>query len=185
MFRQFFRNRRGNIAIMSSVMITSLVGVSGLVAEFGNGLLNRMQNQRIADAAAMAGSEVYASTNSTTDTSAAASRIASLSGSSATVSSQLVSSPSGDGNQAVEVTVQSSVPIVLAQLLWHQNSLPVTVSSYAEMKTLGPGGGSGCILSLDPKASKAITISGSGDVQSPNCDVISNSSSSDAIDMSG
>ena len=64
--RDFFRDRRGNIAILSTVMITSLVGVSGLVAEFGNGLLNRMQDQRIADAAAMGGGTVYNSTASTT-----------------------------------------------------------------------------------------------------------------------
>lgn len=185
MFKRFFRDRKANVAILSSVMITSLVGVAGLVTEFGDGVLAKMQNQRVADAAAVAGAEIYASTKSSSTMSDAVNRIASLSGSTATISSQLVSSPSGDGNQAVEVTAQSSVPIAMAKLLWGQSSLPVSVSSYAEMKTLGPGGGTGCILALDPTASKAISFSGAANVQSPNCDVISNSSSSNAIDMSG
>ena len=79
-FRDFIRDRRGNIAILSTVMITSLVGVSGLVAEFGNGLLNRMQDQRIADAAALGGGTVYSSTASTTAMTAAVNNIATLNG---------------------------------------------------------------------------------------------------------
>lgn len=185
MFKQFVGDRRGNIAVMSAVMMTSLVGVGGLVSEFGNGLLNRMENQRIADSAAYAGGLVYGATQSSTSAQAAVTRLVALNNSSVTVSSQIVASPSGDGNQAVEVTVNSSVPLVLSQLLWHRDSLPVTASSYAEVKTLGPGGGSGCILALDTKANQAITISGSADVHAPNCDIISNSSSSNAIDMSG
>lgn len=185
MLRKYLGDRRGNIAILSSVMLTSLVGVSGLVAEFGNGLLNRMENQRVADAAAMAGGEAYAANQSASAVTTAVNRIVSLNGSSATVSSQIVTSPSGDGNDAVEVNVQSSVPVVLARLIWNQNSLPVAATSYAEVKTLGPGGGTGCILALDPTASKAITISGSANVHAPNCDVIANSNNSDAINMSG
>ena len=108
--RDFIRDRRGNIAILSTVMITSLVGVSGLVAEFGNGLLNRMQDQRVADAAAMGGGTVYSSTASATSMQAAVNNIATLNGiPTSDVSAQVVNSPSGDGNQAVEVTVSTSV----------------------------------------------------------------------------
>jgi Flp pilus assembly protein TadG len=133
-FRNFLRDRRGNIAILSTVMITSLVGVSGLVAEFGNGLLNRMQDQRIADAAAMGGGSVYNSTASTSAMQAAVNNIATLNGiTAADVSASVVNSPSGDGNQAVEVTVQTSVPLVLSRVLYSQSTLPIAVSSYAEL----------------------------------------------------
>ena len=185
MLRQFVRDHRGNFTILGAVLMTSLVGMGGLVTDFGNGLFNRMEDQRLADSAAVAGGAAYAATLQSSDVSTAVSRIVSLNGSSATVSSQLVSSPTNDGNKAVEVTAQTSVPMTLSRLIWNQSTLPVSVTSYAEVKTLGPGGGSGCILALDPTANQAITISGSADVQSPNCDVISNSSSNSAIDMSG
>lgn len=140
MYRRFFGDRHGNITIVSSVMITSLVGVSGLVAEFGSGLLTRMQDQRIADAAAMAGGTVYAATGSSTSMSGAISRIASMSGSPDTISGQIVESPTGDGNEAVRVTVQSSVPLVLSRILWQQDNLAVSATAYAELKTTGLGG---------------------------------------------
>src|SRR5215472_1354623 len=107
-------------------MMTSLVGVGGLAAEFGNGLLNRVENQRIADTAAVAGAVVYGETQSSTAMATAVSQSVALNSASVTVSSQIVSSPTADGNQAVQVTVHSSIPIALARLIWHQDSLPVS-----------------------------------------------------------
>jgi len=170
MFAQFLRDRRGNIAILSTVMITSLVGVSGLVAEFGNGLLNRMQDQRVADIAAMGGGTVYNSTSSTSAMTGAVNNIATLNGlPTSDVSAALVASPSGDGNQAVQVTVQTSVPLVLSGLVWSKHALPIGVSSYAELK----GGGPACIIALSQSGS-GITLSGGTSVGAASCAVASN-----------
>jgi Flp pilus assembly protein TadG len=172
LIRNFVRDRRGNIAILSTVMITSLVGVSGLVAEFGNGLLNRMQDQRIADAAAMGGGTVYNSTASTSAMTAAVNNIATLNGiPTSDISAQVVSSPSGDGNQAVQVTVATSVPLVLSRVLWSQNTLPINVSSYAELEAGAPG----CIMALSSSGS-GITMGGGTAITAAQCAVTSNTS---------
>lgn len=171
-FSDFVRDQRGNIAILSTVMITSLVGVSGLVAEFGNGLLNRMQDQRIADAAALAGGTVYSSTASTTAMNAAVSNLATLNGiSTSAISAAVVSSPTGDGKQAVQVTVQTSVPLVLSRVLWAHNTLPISVSSYAELQSGAPG----CIMALNQSGS-GVTLSGGTSVSAAQCAVTSNTS---------
>ena len=183
MFIRFLRDCRGNFTILAAIMMTSLVGVAGLVTDYGNGLFNRMKDQRVADIAAVSGGNIYASSGSQTAMTTAADNIATLNGySTNNVSVQLVSSPNGDGNNAVEVTVSSSVPLLLSKLLTHTSTLSVSATSYAELESAG---GTGCILALDPTANQAITISGSANVQATHCDVISNSSSSSAIDMSG
>ena len=183
MLFRFLRHRRGNFAVLSAVMMTALVGVAGLVTDYGNGLFNHMENQRTADIAAISGATNYASSKSSTSMTTAVDNIASLNGfSNSNVSAQIVTSPSGDGNNAVEVTVRSNVPLILSRYLTGSSNLPVSASSFAEIK---PVGGSGCILALDPTANQAITISGSANVNASSCDVIANSSSSSAIDMSG
>jgi len=170
MFSKILRDKRGNIAVLSAVMITSLVGVAGLVAEFGNGLLNRMQDQRVADAAAMGGATIYNSTSSTTTMQSAVNNIAALNGlPTSDISAALVSSPSGDGNQAVQVTVQTNVPMLLSNILWKRSTLPVSVSSYAEITSGAPG----CIMALNIGGT-GVTLSGGTAVNAPTCAVTSN-----------
>ena len=182
MLIRFLRDQRGNFTILSTVMMTALVGMAGFVTDYGNGLFNHMENQRTADIAAISGADNYANSKSTSSMTTTVNNITSLNGySNSNVNAQLVAAPSGDGNNAVQVTVTSNVPLMLSKLLTGSSSLPVTATSYAEIKITG---GTGCILALDPTANQAITISGSAN-ETTNCDVISNSSSSSSIDMSG
>ena len=182
MLFRFLRDRRGNFTVLSAVMMTSLVGVAGLVTDYGNGLFNHMKDQRAADIAAISGANMYSSSQSQTSMAVAVNNITNLNGySSNNVSAALVSSPSGDGNNAVQVTVTSSVPLMLSKLLTGSSSMTVSATSYAEIKVTG---GTGCILALDPTANQAITISGSAN-ETTDCDVISNSNASNSIDMSG
>ncbi|HLY05640.1 MAG TPA: hypothetical protein VKR31_07825 [Rhizomicrobium sp.] len=163
--------------------MTSLVGVAGLAADYGSALYSRIEDQRMADTAAMAGAAVYAETNSTSAVTTAVGNMASLNGYASTrLTPTLVNSPTGDGNQAVKVVVSSTTPMTFSRVLTGTSSVSVSASSYAELKSAS---GSGCILTLDPTASQAFTISGSGYLDAPACDVIANSSNSDALDMSG
>lgn len=180
---RILRDRRGNLTVLSAIMTTTLVGVAGLVADYGNGLLNRMHDQTMSDTAAMAAATVYSEVGTTAAMNTAVSNVASLNGyASGNVSASLVSSPTGDGNQAVKVVVNSTVPLTFTRVLINQSSVGVTATSYAELKSNTPGG---CVLALDTTAHQAITISGSANVQEPNCTVVSNSDNSDALDMSG
>ena len=170
MFAAFLRHKSGNVAILSAFFITGLIGASGLTVEFGNALLNHMQDQRIADLAAVGGANVYNSTSSPTAASAAVSNVAVLNGiPSGSIASSIVSSPSGDGNQAVEVTVSTTVPLVLSRVIWSQASLPIKVTAYAEMKSSSPG----CIIALNT-AGTGVTLSGGTAVTASSCAVDSN-----------
>lgn len=182
MLLRLLRANHGNMAVLSAVMMTSLVGVGGLVTDYGTGLMSRMVDQRTADIAAIAGATVYGETGSASSMSTAVSNILSRNGYASTAAAaSLVTSPSGDGNEAVKVIVSSTVPLTLSRMLSDQSSLRVNATSYAEVKASAGG----CILALSPNSSKAITISGSANVQAPNCTVVSDSDNSDALDMSG
>lgn len=183
MLWRLLTNNRGNIAVLSAVMMTSLVGVAGLVTDYGSGLMSRMVDQRTADIAAIAGATVYGETGSQSSMSTAVSNIMSRNGYAGTAATaSLVTSPSGDGNQAVKVIVSSTVPLTFSRVLMGSRStLGVNATSYAEVRASAGG----CILALSPNSSKAITISGSANVQAPNCTVVSDSGNSDALDMSG
>lgn len=171
MLISFFRDRRGNFSVLSAVMITSLVGVAGLVADYGNGLFNRIEDQRVADAAAIAGATNYAETSSATSMAAAVTNVASFNGvASGSVTSSLVNSPTGDGTKAVEVTVSSTAPLTFARLLQPSKSqIAIQAVSYAEMKP----GGQGCIIALK-SGGTGVSASGGTAVTTSNCSVATN-----------
>ncbi len=47
-----FRDRRAGVSVMSTLLFVALIGVSALTVEYGHGLLENAQNQRVADLAA-------------------------------------------------------------------------------------------------------------------------------------
>ena len=106
-FGVFARDRRAAVSIVAALSLPALIAFSSMVAEYGHGLLVKTENQRVADLAAYAGALAYNSNGTTTSMTSAANAVASLNGiASANVSASLVNSPTGDGNQAVQVTVQ-------------------------------------------------------------------------------
>ena len=163
-------------------MMTAVVGLAGLVAEYGDGLFNRIEDQRYADVAALAGATNYGFNTSVSAMNTAVSRAVTLNGlASIAAVASLVSSPTGDGNQAVQVTVSTSVPLMLSRVLRSNSTLPVQATAYAEIKPSSTD----CILALDPTAAQAITVTGNANVQAPHCDVVSDSNNSDAFYQGG
>jgi Flp pilus assembly protein TadG len=176
LLRRFMIDRRGAIAVMSAFLLPIMIATIGLVYEFGNGLLVKAQNQRIADAAAYAGALAYNDSSSTTSMTQAAQAVAALNGIPATnVSANLVTSPSGDGNSAVEVGISSTDMLILAPVLsvsTHSslsNTLSISSSSFAELKSQAAG----CIMALSSKGT-GVTLSGGTSVTANSCDVSSN-----------
>ena len=169
---RFFRDKRGNFTVLSSIMMVTMAGVAGLVADYGSGLFNRMEDQRIADTAAVAGARVYDETQSSSAVTTAVTNVAALNGiSSGSVSSSIGSSPTGDGNQAVTVTISSQAPLTFSRLVSRSSStsLPVQASAIAEMKP----GGAGCVIALNSSGT-GVTLTGSGTISAPGCAVASN-----------
>ena len=147
-----------------------VIGVSALSLEYGHGLLQRTENQRVADLAAYGGALVYGSTSSTSSATGAASNIAALNGISSGVSPSVVSSPTGDGNNALKVVVTTN-PCYYARVLTTNTTMPVSATSYAEIKSSAPG----CIIALNG-ASAGITMNGGTNVDAANCAVASDKS---------
>jgi hypothetical protein len=158
---------RGSISVMGAFVLIGVIGVSALALEYGHGLLQKVENQRVADLAAYGGALVYGSTSSTSD----ASNIASLNGLSSGVTPSVVTSPTGDGNNSVKVTVTTNVPLLLARVLTTNTTMPVTSTSYAEIKSSAPG----CIIALSGSGT-GVTMSGGTNISTNNCAVASDNS---------
>ena len=170
--RRAMGTRRGSVAIMAAAMFPVVVAMAGLVVEYGNSFTVKTKLQQVADLAAYSGAIAYTETSSTTTMSSAASRIATLnglSGSAATAS--LVTSPSGDGNQAVYVKVTGSVPLHLARVLSSSTQMSVAASAYAEVKSTS----SACVIALNSTGT-GVSLSGGTALTASACTVASNSS---------
>ena len=164
-------DEHGAISIIAALVLVSVIGVSALALEYGHALLQKSENQRVADLAAYGGALVYASTSSSSSATSAASNIAALNGISSGVTPSVVSSPTGDGNNAVKVQVTTNVPLMLARVLTTSTTLPVTSTSYAEVKTSAPG----CIIALSGSGS-GVAMSGGTSISANNCAVASDNS---------
>ena len=176
--RRIAAHREGAVSIIGAFVLPALLVAMGLAVEYGNGLLHKLQNQRIADAAAFAAATVY-SQNSSASLTSVVDSIASLDGiSSSNISASLVTSPSGNGSQAVLVTVTTSVPLLLSRALGNTTSvLTATATSYAELTNSDD-----CVLALDPNGTSAKMTGG---VVTLGCSVQVNSNASNAFTMSG
>jgi Flp pilus assembly protein TadG len=169
LLRAFARRRDGSVTVIGAVSIPILIAMVGFVAEYGNGLLHKVEDQRIADAAAFAAATSY-NNNSGNSMSSVVQSVATLNGiPGSAVNESIVTSPSGDGNSAVEVTVTTQSPLLLSQILGNTSSnLTVTATSYAEMK----GGAPGCIIAL-ASGGTGVTLSGGTSVTAQACAIAS------------
>ncbi|HEV2365157.1 MAG TPA: pilus assembly protein TadG-related protein [Caulobacteraceae bacterium] len=160
------------MSVIGAIALPLLIGMTGLVADYGHGVLVKTQNQRIADLAAYAGATVYNTTGSTDLMTAAIDNVAALNGISSTaVTGSLVTSPSGDGSQAVKVAINTSLPVYLASVLGGGNQIQVAVAAYAELKANAQG----CIIALNTGGT-GVTLSGGTSVTASGCAVDSNTS---------
>jgi hypothetical protein len=164
------RRREGSVSVITALTLPILIAVTGLALEYGNGLDHKVEDQRVADAAAFAAATAY-NANSSNSLTSVADAVAAMNGLSASnIAASLVTSPSGDGNKAVEVTVTTQVPLLLSGVLGNTHTdLSVTATSYAEMKTAAAG----CIIALNA-AGTGVTVTSSAGITADACAVESN-----------
>jgi hypothetical protein len=161
---------RASIALVGAAVIAMLISMAALAVDLGTLYLAKTAGQRTADSAAYAGALAYNASTSTTTMSSAAGNLATLNGISAgSTSASLVTSPSGNGNNAVKVTVATAATLYLARVFQSATALSVTATSYAEVRPSA----SACILALQSGAS-GVTLSGGTSVTAANCAIASN-----------
>lgn len=173
--RLILRDRRGAIGMVAALSLPFAVGIAGLAVEYGNGLLTKADNQRVADAAAFSAGLAYvAARGSTNDpmtaAMSAAVRTAVLNGTAGSAVATTLVAPRNAGNQAVQVTVTTTVPLMFSRLLGAESALSVPAVATAEIAA----GGQGCIFALAPSPATGITMAGGARVTAPSCVVASN-----------
>jgi len=151
--RRLWHDRGGTVVIVAATGVMVLIYCVAIALDLANVYLTKTVNQRIADQAAIAGAFAYSQDGNLLATAqAAASSMAVSNGAgSATVTTSVVNSPSGDGRKAVLVTVCSALPLTgfgraTTRSQTNPNGLssfPVCASSYAELHEAGP-----CIIAL-------------------------------------
>ncbi|WP_245451800.1 TadE/TadG family type IV pilus assembly protein [Mesorhizobium waimense] len=171
-FRRFSRSRDGNVLITSALVLPLLIGMAALVTEYGGALVERANNQRIADLSAYAGALAYNATTSTDQMTATAVKVAVLNGvPAADVQAALVTSPKTSGMKAVSVTIRTEKELPLARVLNDRQQLQIYAGSVAEVGAQAPT--PGCMLALDGSQT-GITLSGGTKITAPICTVSSN-----------
>ena len=171
------RDESGAISVIAAISLPFVIGIVGLAIEYGDGLVTKADNQRTADAAAFSAGLAYSAartggaTDPTIAATAAAVRVAALNGVAAgAVATTYLISPRGTGNQAVQVTVTTSVALMFARMLGAGPTLTVPASATAELT----GGAQGCLFALAASPGTGIGMTGGATVTAASCVVGSN-----------
>lgn len=171
-FRRFLRNRDGNVLIISALVMPVLIGMAALVTEYGAALVERADNQRVADLSAYAGALAYNVNKSTDQMTATAVGVAVLNGvPAANVQVSLVTSPKTTGVNAVSVSINTYRTLFLARVLNDRQQLQIYANSVAEVGAQAQT--PGCMLALDGTQT-GITLSGGTSISAQKCTVSSN-----------
>lgn len=185
--RDFASDRRGNVTIIGAAALAGLIGFVSLVAEYGMGLENQNNDQRIADLASFAAATYYSEnayeSNGLSTATSIAQKVAALNGvSNSGVKVNLITSPVDSSKNAVQVKVSTSAPLFLSEVIASAKSLATSGTSAAQFVS-GPG--NGCVLSLDNSSVDDIWDNGNASVALTNCDIYDNSSNSAALAVGG
>jgi Flp pilus assembly protein TadG len=178
------RDERGNVSVVAALALPLLVGAGGFMVDSGYWYHQRAQLQASADAAASAAATELRRGSTASQVTAAAREAAARNGFDLVSGSMVVNTPPGSGphqgETAVEVLLNEPMPRFFSRMLTDQ---PVT--GRARAVALYQTAANACVLALDPSASGAIQVSGSGQLGLSGCDVMANSVASDAVSLKG
>ncbi|WMT92876.1 pilus assembly protein [Pelagibacterium sp. H642] len=175
---RFGRDQSGAAAILMAILFPVIVMALGLGAETGYWYLMQRQLQNAADVSAYAGAVRNRAGDSYAEIEATTINIAHENGLPADAPRPLVTTPFEGDPGKVEVILERSVPRLFAPIV------PGSLTARAVSKVSAPLP-EPCVLALSPDAGGAVTIGGSADLNLNGCDLSSNSSATNAIDLYG
>lgn len=178
--RRLAADRNGAVAVMVGLLLPLVVGVAALAIETGLWFAERRDLQNAADAAALSGAfELTAGRRTTVTQSALADGRRNAADAAFTVRTPPTSGRFIGNASAVEVTVTRTQTLLLSALF--MGDLQVGARAVARIGSLGDP----CILALERVESSAAEFTGSADIVLKDCGVKANSSSAQALTISG
>jgi len=179
---KFWKNKRGNIAVLTALMLPVVVGGAGLGVETGYWYYTQLKLQQAADAAVYAADlELHEGNNSEMLTSATAA--ATLNGYTSASDTISVATPSAtypSDPRSADVSMTRSVTRGFSAIF---KTTPVVLHVTATAK-YDPSQNA-CLLALAKSASNSVWIHGNGAMNISGCVVSSNSISSQSIVTAG
>lgn len=179
--KRLLRDDRGQTMVITALALTSLMGMAGFSVDVGIMFRAKRMLQTAADAGAIAGASEYSYSDVTTavDNATAQNGMTNSSnGVTVTVHNPPTSGPNTGSSSAVEVIVSQAVPTFFMNVFGKSK---MTVSARA-VGVLG--GASGCIYTLDTSGID-VGMTGSGALSMPDCGIVIDSGSSNALNMTG
>ena len=162
---------RGNIAVITALMLPILVGFIGLGIDTANWYSNHRQLDRIAETAAVAAAP-YLSSDTTAQVTAVAENVAALNGLS-TSKGDTISVAIGSNPSSVTVTATRTLTRFFSALILTSN--PVTSASATAISNTNQV----CVLVLG-SGSQALTVDSGASLNAPNCEIDVASTNSNA-----
>jgi Flp pilus assembly protein TadG len=182
---KLIRDERGQTTIIMGLCILCLCGMAGFAVDVGTLFRDKRLLQAAADAGAIAGAAElrFLTVDSTTLTAAvdAATAQNGMTNGSNGVTVTVNNPPaagSHTGSGYVEVIVSQAAPTYFMKL-FRLNSMNVSARAVA-----GNGAASGCIYTLDTSGTD-IGMTGSGTLSMPDCGIVVDSASSNALTLTG
>jgi hypothetical protein len=181
---RFFKDERGITAVFFALTLPVSVGFLALGAETALWFYKQRELQKIVDIAAYNGAVELSDSDNPTLAEQTAEKDAIFHGFDASTGVLTINTPPTSGafqnNNSVEVTIDGTYP-ALFSALFRDDPYIIAVRAVASYQN----DGTACILALHPDASRAIDISGSGDVDLIGCSVMSNSIADDSFYQGG
>jgi Flp pilus assembly protein TadG len=176
------KSEKGAVAPMLAMLFPLMVGVAGLGVDVSHWMLEKRKLQIATDAAAMsAGFEVANSRSHSQALDAATLQATNNGYSSSKGSITLAYATDANSNVTITATLTQQANMWFSNMFMsNQVYVTTTAASFVQMSS-GPY----CILSLDPTADDAVSVSGTVTVNAAGCGVAVNSSKSDALYLNG
>ena len=183
--RKLKSDQRGSIIVISALVIPVLVMSAGMAVEISHWTVVKLELQRTADIAALAGATEYAIASNALNAANAAASVAELKGAAGSTSrtwnastkllsdnqitAQVTAGVRQNSDTALEVTVRQTVPLLLTRIMSSSHSVTVSATGWAEFRTsVQP-----CVLALG-SGGPGVSAQGNPDVTMTGCSMRSN-----------
>lgn len=164
---------RGGVALIGALSLTSIVGMGAFAVEATQGYAAKTSNQRIADMAALGGALAYNVNSNASEMTATAKAIAVAQGLPASAAVVALTADVATGQQLVEVTVTTSVPLALGKVLSASPSYEVSAIGAATTTTTAAVTPP-CIAALNGSPAYGVTLGGGTVLSAAGCAVSAN-----------